>query len=75
MLDEARLEDTLFAEVPGATEVRDTVEKLDDKLDATTDDVDLSGVGPGGDETMRGPVGLTCASALAGGAARPRGGA
>ena len=58
-LDEARLEDTLFAEVPGATEVRDTVEKLDDKLDATTEDVDLSGVGPGGDETMRGPIGLT----------------
>jgi aquaporin Z len=55
MLDEARLEDTLFAEVPGATEVRDTVEKLDDKLDATTEDVDPSGVGPGGDETMRGP--------------------
>jgi hypothetical protein len=55
MLDEARLEDTMFAEVPGATEVRDTVEKLDDRLDATTEDVDPSGVGPGGDETMRGP--------------------
>jgi aquaporin Z len=55
MLDEARLEDTLFAEVPGATEVRDTVEKLDDRIDATTEDVDPSGVGPGGDETTRGP--------------------
>ena len=55
MLDEARLEDTLFAEVPGATEARDTVEKLDEKLDATADDVDPSGVGPGGDQTMRGP--------------------
>ena len=33
MLDEARLEDTMFAEVPGATEVRDAVDKLDDRLD------------------------------------------
>ena len=49
MLDEARLEDTLFAEVPGTTEVRDAVDKLDDRLDATTEDVDPSGVGPGGE--------------------------
>jgi aquaporin Z len=52
MLDEARLEDTLFAEVPGATQVRDAVEDVDDKLDAKVEDVDPSGVGPGGDEAV-----------------------
>jgi aquaporin Z len=51
MLDEARLEDTMFAEVPGATEVRDTVEDVDDRLEAKVEDVDPSGVGPGGDVT------------------------
>ena len=29
MLDEARLEDTIFAEVPGATEIRDAADRLD----------------------------------------------
>jgi hypothetical protein len=29
MLDEARLEDTIFAEVPGATELRDAADRLD----------------------------------------------
>ena len=33
MIDEARLEDTMFAEVPGATELRDAADKLDDKLE------------------------------------------
>ena len=33
MIDEARLEDTMFARIPGATEVRDAADKLDDKLD------------------------------------------
>jgi len=33
MIDEARLEDTMFADVPGATEVRDAAAKLDDRLD------------------------------------------
>jgi aquaporin Z len=51
MLDEARLEDTMFAEVPGATEVRDAVEDVDDRLEAKVEDVDPSGVGPGGDVT------------------------
>jgi len=32
MIDEARLEDTVFADVPGATEVRDAADKLDDRL-------------------------------------------
>ena len=32
MIDEARLEDTMFADVPGATEVRDAADKLDDRL-------------------------------------------
>jgi aquaporin Z len=30
MIDEARLEDTVFAEIPGATEIRDAADKLDD---------------------------------------------
>ena len=38
MLDEARLEDTLFAEVPGATEARDAVDDLDDRLDDIGED-------------------------------------
>jgi aquaporin Z len=33
MIDETRLEDTMFAEVPGATGLRDAADKLDDKLD------------------------------------------
>jgi aquaporin Z len=33
MIDEARLEDTMFAEVPGATEIRDAADKVDDRLD------------------------------------------
>jgi aquaporin Z len=33
MIDETRLEDTMFADVPGATEVRDAADKLDDRLD------------------------------------------
>ena len=32
MVDEVRLEDTVFAAVPGATEVRDAADKLDDPL-------------------------------------------
>jgi aquaporin Z len=32
MIDEARLEDTLFAEIPGATEARDAADRLDDRL-------------------------------------------
>jgi aquaporin Z len=33
MIDEARLEDTIFAGIPGATEIRDAAEKLDDRID------------------------------------------
>jgi len=32
MIDEARLEDTMFADVPGATELRDAADKVDDRL-------------------------------------------
>lgn len=41
MLDDTRLEDTMLAEVPGLTEVRDTVDKVaDEAIDAVEDAVD-----------------------------------
>jgi aquaporin Z len=41
MLDDARLEDTLLAEVPGLTEVRDTVERgVDEAVDGIEDALD-----------------------------------
>lgn len=41
MLDDTRLEDTMLVEVPGLTEVRDTVDKVaDEAIDAVEDAVD-----------------------------------
>ncbi len=41
MLDDSRLEDTMLADVPGLTEVRDTVDKVaDEAIDAVEDAVD-----------------------------------
>ena len=61
MLDEARLEDTMFAEVPGATEVRDAVDKLDDRLDDVGQARPDAGPGPAGSP---GPAGLGLAVEL-----------
>jgi aquaporin Z len=38
VVDEARLEDTLFAEVPGAETIRDAADRLDDHVDDPVDD-------------------------------------
>ena len=82
MIDEARLEDTMFADVPGATELRDAADKIDDKLDETF----VSDLSPGKSDTsvlQDSAVAWRVVGAVRGfgirwaglGGARPRGGA